>query len=392
MEGRAEGRREGCHHRQANRRGPLVCRGRPQSLHRRGRGEAEEGILRGRRARRPRPGLHRLRRPRPHGLRRTLRPGPGREPPDALPLRRQRPQGERLGAQAGTGGRAEPGLLPGPGPMQEAPGEGHLPQPHGRAAGGRGKYMVRPPLRRQPGHDRDALREVRGDRRGPRVGGLPQHQDGRPLRQAPHGQPGRGVGPLPRRQRLEGVEEQDDAQGTPGRDEPQGHGVRRRRRAHLRSMGSVDGPERQDQGRPPEARRLDGYEVPGDHRRRGVCRRQQSDLERESRQDDLHPPGRRPPHPPRRQRQGLHGADHDGPEPEEAEHRVRVRRRDRGLLSVHRHRGGGPLPPISALGQTHRAPVLDRVLQVLEVVRELRRHPHRLQDLREAAEGRRRHA
>ena len=25
--------------------GPLVCRGRPQSLHRRGRGEAEEGIL-----------------------------------------------------------------------------------------------------------------------------------------------------------------------------------------------------------------------------------------------------------------------------------------------------------------------------------------------------------
>lgn len=102
-------------------------------------------------------------------------------------------------------------------------------------------------------------------------------------------------------------------------------------------------------------------------------------------------PGR-PPYPPRRQRQGLHGADHDGPEPKEAEYRVRVRRRDRGLLSVHRHRGGGPLPPISALGQTHRAPVLDRVLQVLEVVRELRRHSHGLQDLREAAEGRRRHA
>ena len=106
----------------------------------------------------------------------------------------------------------------------------------------------------------------------------------------------------------------------------------------------------------------------------------------------LLPPGRRPPHPPRRQRQGLHGEDHDRPEPQEAEHRLRVRRRDRGLLPEHRHRGGRAVAPLSAVGQADRALLLDRVLQVLEMVRELHGHPHRLQDLRQTAEGRRRYA
>ena len=252
--------------------------------------------------------------------------------------------------------------------------------------------MVRPALRGQPGNDRNALREVRGGRRGPGLGELPQHQDGRPVHQAPHGQPGRRVGPLPRGQRLPGVEEQEDAQGQARRDEPQGHGVRRRRRAHLRLLGSVGRPEREDQGRPPEARRMDGHAEPGDRGRRGLCGRQQPDPQGEPRQDALLPPGRRPPHPPCRQRQGLHGEDHDRPEPQEAEHRLRVRRRDRGLLPEHRHRGGRAVAPLSAVGQADRALLLDRVLQVLEMVRELHGHPHRLQDLRQTAEGRRRYA
>ena len=229
-----------------------------------------------------------------------------------------------MGAQDGEGGRAEPGLLPGAGLVPEAEGESLLPEPHGRAKGAHSKYLVRPPLRRQPGHDRNALREVRGGGAGPGLGELPQHQDGRPVHQAPHGQPGRRVGPLPRGQRFPGVEEQEDAQGQAGRDEPQGHGVCGGRRAHLRLLGSVGRPERESQGRPPEARRMDGHAEPGDRGRRGLCRRQQPDPQGEPCEDALLPPGRRSPHPARGQRQGLHGEDHDGPEPEEAEHRVRV--------------------------------------------------------------------
>ena len=96
--------------------------------------------------------------------------------------------------------------------------------------------------------------------------------------------------------------------------------------------------------------------------------RQQPDPQGEPCEDALLPPGRRPPHPARGQRQGLHGEDHDGPEPEEAEHRVRVRRGDGGFLPEYRHRGGGAVTPLSAVGQADRAVLLDRVLQVLKMV------------------------
>ncbi|MPM86340.1 hypothetical protein SDC9_133429 [bioreactor metagenome] len=171
------------------------------------------------------------------------------------------------------------------------------------------------------------------------MGGNPLHQDGFPVYQAHYGQPGRGLRPLPRRQRLARVEEQDDGQGQTRRDEPLRDGVRHRRRAHLRLLGTVDGSERQDQGRPPEARRVAGHEKPLHRGRRRLCGRQLPDLEGVPRQDDLQRTGRRPPHPARRQRQGLHGKDHDRPEPQEAQGRLqlRLRLRDRGLLPEHRH-------------------------------------------------------
>lgn len=51
--------------------------------------------------------------------------------PDPLPLRRQHPQGERLGPQDGEGGRPEPGLFPGAVLVSEAEGDRHLPKSHG---------------------------------------------------------------------------------------------------------------------------------------------------------------------------------------------------------------------------------------------------------------------
>ena len=183
------------------------------------------------------------------------------------------------------------------------------------------------------------------------------------------------------------MEEQEDGQGPPRRNEPRGHGVRRGRRAHLRLLGTVDSTERKGQGRPPEAGRLDGHEEPLHHRRRGVRGRQLPDLEGVAGQDDLQQPGRRPPYPARRQRQGLHREDDDGAEPQGAEDRLLLRRRDGGLLPEHRHRGRGPVASLPAMGQTDRAVLQNRVRQVLSLVRVLHRHPDGLQDLRQTAEG-----
>ena len=286
MAGYPESRREGCNHRpQSNGGGSLVCDRRPQSLHRR----SQEGILRGRRSGPRGSGVHRLRRAgEAHRPRRPARRGAGRQPAELLPLPDTGAGGQRLGPEAGARGRAVPGLLPGPGPLPEAEGGGHLPQPDPGAAGNHREHLVRQAVRLQPGHPGDALREVRGDCPGARLGGLPLRQDGGPVYQLPHEHQGRGLGPFPRRQRDAGVAEQDDAQGQTGRHHPGCDGAPGGRRAHLRPLGTVHGPQRQGQGRPPGTGGLDGYAEPGHPGRRDLREGQRRHPERIPGKSALH--------------------------------------------------------------------------------------------------------
>ena len=180
--------------------------------------------------------------------------------------------------------------------------------------------------------------------------------------------------------------EQDDAQGQAGRHHPGGYGAPGRRRAHLRPLGTVHRPQWQGQGRPPGIGGLDGYAEPGYPGRRDLCEGQRRHPEGVPGENDLH--GGRPEAAAHRQREGLHQAGAHRPEPEEAEHRLRLRRRDRGLLSEHRHPGRRPGPPLSGMGQGSGAVIRNGLLPVLQVVRLIHRYPHRLQDRRQAAQGR----
>ena len=68
-------------------------------------------------------------------LRRAVRAGAGDQPAESVPLHEERAGGERMGAEAGEGRRQEPGLLPGAGAVQEAEGDGYVPELDGRAEG-----------------------------------------------------------------------------------------------------------------------------------------------------------------------------------------------------------------------------------------------------------------